>query len=117
MAVTKKIRKSNKIVLNSKDDPKLIKAVVRELRTQDAKLILSKLQDLEKAIYHIAGKQQDMLEFQKQLEKVVVSTATSLEEMINGFDVTVSPEEPNEEENFLIDAWATPKKPTSPVSN
>jgi hypothetical protein len=97
---------------------------MRELRRQDAKLILAKLEDLEKAIYHIAGKQQDMLEGQKELEKVVVATATTLEEMVNGFDVTVSAEENLDDtvddtvdEDFLVDAWGGKKKTVTSTSN
>jgi hypothetical protein len=123
MTVAKKTRKSNTL-LNEADDPKLIKSVMRELRRQDAKLILAKLEDLEKAIYHIAGKQQDMLEGQKELEKVVVATATTLEEMVNGFDVTVSAEENLDDtvddtvdEDFLVDAWGGKKKTVTSTSN
>lgn len=118
MTAAKKVRKS-KIILNEVDDPKLVKTVVEELRKQDIKMILARLENLEKAIYHIAGKQQDMLEMQKELESTVVGVATTLEEMVNGIDVTVSPEEnaADAEDDFLIDAWDGKKKTASSTSN
>lgn len=118
MTVANKVRrKSSKTLLNEVDDPKLIKAVVQELRRTDAKLILAKLEDLEKAIYHIAGKQQDMMEAQKELEKMTVATATTIEEMVNGIEIAVTPEDNDKDEEFLIDAWGGSKKAAAPTSN
>lgn len=97
------------------DNPLLIQAVVTELRGQEAKMLLAKCEDLEKAIYHIAGKQQDMLLQQKELEKVAISTATLVEEMVN--DVESSMTEDLSDDEFLSDAWGSKKKTATSTSN
>jgi hypothetical protein len=95
----------------SKDNPELIQSVTQELRNREMSLVLGKLQDLEKAVYHVAGKQQDVVLGQKHLEEMVVKTATCVEEMAHGIDVAINNE--TSEEEYLTDAWDT-KKNTSP---
>lgn len=96
----------------SKDNPELIKVVAQELRNHEATLVLGKLQDLEKAVYHIAGKQQDVILAQKQLEEAVVKTSTCVEEIAHGIDAAINNEVGNDEE-YLADAWDS-KKSASP---
>lgn len=100
------------------DNPELIQAVTKELQEHDTGLVLARLTDLEKAVYHVAGKQQDIMLQQKELEKVVISTATTLEEMVNGLDGDMEVPGTSEDE-FLGDAWGTKKKKkvASPTSN
>lgn len=101
------------------DNPELIQAVTKELQKQDAKFILDKLTDLEKAIYHVAGKQQDMIMHQKDLEKVIVGTATTLEMMTNGIENAIDHDhaDSQEEEEFLVDAWGSNKKTATSSRN
>lgn len=110
LAETKVLGRKPGMLYTETDNPELIQAVARELHGHDARLVLAKLEDLEKAVYHIAGKQQDMILQQKELEKVVVSTATTLEEMVNGIDSAMSEDAGSSEEDFLVDAWGTKKK-------
>ncbi len=105
----------------AKDNPELIEAVTKEIQGKDSHLILSRLEEmndhilnLEKALYHLAGRQQDMLLQQKDMEKVLVATATSVEEIVHGIDNTEIPTGSDDE--FLVDAWDT-KKTTSSPSN
>lgn len=118
LAETKVLGRKPGMLYTETDNPELIQAVTRELHAHDAHLVLSKLEDLEKAVYHIAGKQQDLIEGQKELEKVVVSTATSLEEVVNGIDSAMTEDSSDDENDFLVDAWGTKKKKVvSPTSN
>lgn len=105
----------------SKDNPELIEAVTKEIQGKDSHLILGRLEELnehvlnlEKALYHLSGRQQDVLLHQKDMEKVLVATATSVEEIVHGIDnAEVSS---GTDEEFLVDAWET-KKPSSSPSN
>jgi len=110
LAETKVLGRKPGMLYTETDNPELIQVVAKELHSHDAHLVLNKLADLEKAVYHIAGKQQDMILQQKELEKVVVSTATTLEEMVNGIDSAMSEDVDSSEEDFLADAWGTKKK-------
>jgi hypothetical protein len=116
MAAKKSVPVTTSTLYTEVEHPKLIKAVVKELKNHDAKLILAKLEDLEKAIYHIAVKQQDMLLQQQQIEKVVVGTSTAVEEMMNGFEMVA--EESMQEEDLPVDVWgSTNKKNVSRTNN
>lgn len=119
LAETKVLGRKPGMLYTETDNPELIQAVIRELREYDTHLVLSKLGDLEKAVYHIARKQQDLIEGQKDLEKIAVSTATSLEEVVNGIDSAMTEDLSDDGENdFLVDAWgAKKKKIVSPTSN
>jgi hypothetical protein len=105
-------------LFTTENNPELIKAVTAQMQGQDAHMILSKLQDLEKAVYHVAAKQQETLEHQKQLEEVVVATATTVDEMLNGMEAAmdgVEGEEEESDEEILDDAWDG-KKGASPLN-
>lgn len=103
----------------SERNPEVIQAVTDELRRHDHSLLLARLQDLEKAIYHIAGKQTVLLEQQKSLEELGIQTATNIEEMLNGFDTAMNDEldsvKEDSEEETLNEVWET-KKPASPLN-
>lgn len=108
----KKVKK-NSVLITPDNSPDVIEAVKNELQKQEAKLILTKLLDLEKAIYHIAAKQQQLSEKFKELEASVVVLSTHLEEIMNGMDTSF--DETSDDET-LID-WENKKKIVSSTNN
>jgi len=94
-----------------KDNPELIRAVTETMQEKNSTFILKRLEDisgkisdLEKAIYHIAVKQTDVVSSQKSLHEIAVANSTILEEMIHlvdhGSELASEPED-----GFLVDAW------------
>jgi hypothetical protein len=103
----------------SENNPELIEAVTREMQGHDAHLILSRIEDtnklllnLEKALYHLAARQHDMAKEQKELERVMNSTATLVEEIANSIDNAEIL--PDSDDEFLTDAWDTKNSSSSP---
>jgi len=90
-------------LITVENNPELIKAVMNELQTMDAGLLLGKLQDIEKAVYHLAGRQQQSIEKEVELEQAVVAMHTTFEEILHGME-TMSDLEESEEE-LLDNAW------------
>lgn len=90
-------------LITVENNPELIKAVMNELQTMDAGLLLGKLQDIEKAVYHLAGRQQQSIEKEVELEQAVVAMHTTFEEILHGME-TMSDLEESEEE-LLENAW------------
>lgn len=96
-------------VISPENNPELIKAVQEEMRSTESALILSKLQDLEKAIFHLAARQQQSNERQAELTESIVVLQTALEELINGMEV-VFDSDSGESEN-TTQAWDGKKIP------
>jgi hypothetical protein len=67
-------------------DEKLIKAVATELNTSIAPMILSKLQDIETALYHLAAKVKDIGDAQARLEQISVGMSTTMEEVLHDLE-------------------------------
>ncbi|TXH11375.1 MAG: hypothetical protein E6R04_01995 [Spirochaetes bacterium] len=67
-------------------DEKLIKAVATELNTSATPMILSKLQDIEKALYHLAAKVKDIGDSQARLEQISVGMSTTMEEVLHDLE-------------------------------
>jgi hypothetical protein len=89
------------------------------MQGHDAHLILSRIEDtnklllnLEKALYHLAARQHDMAKEQKELERVMNSTATLVEEIANSIDNAEIL--PDSDDEFLTDAWDTKNSSSSP---
>jgi hypothetical protein len=81
----KKVKSAGVPVIET--DKKLIEAVANELNTNSAPVILSKLQDLEKAIYHLAGKIKNISESQRRLEQISVGMSTTMEQVLHDLDI------------------------------
>jgi hypothetical protein len=79
-------------------DKKLIKAVADELNSSSAPLILSKLQDLEKAIYHLAGRVKDIGDTVSRLEQISVGMSTTMEEVLHDLEAAESADYNNDYE-------------------
>ncbi|HRD17157.1 MAG TPA: hypothetical protein PK181_10045 [Methanothrix soehngenii] len=67
-------------------DEKLIKAVANELNTTSAPMILSKLQDIEKAVYHLASRVKAIGDSQERLEQLSVGLTTTMEEVLHDLE-------------------------------
>lgn len=67
-------------------DEKLIKAVANELNTNVAPMILSKLQDLEKAIYHLSARVKSIADAQERLEQLSIGMSTTMEEVLHDLE-------------------------------
>lgn len=74
-------------LITPQSDPELIQTVVKELQHQNASIILGKLQDLEKAIYHLASRQNELTKQQEVFEQRLIAIHTNLEEMLNGMEI------------------------------
>lgn len=106
------------VLITSENHPEVIKAVTDELRASQADLVLARLQDLEKAVYHIAVKQQEVIENLKGIEEMVVSTASSVEEIVNGINEATDEFEADGSEgddDLTGSLWET-KKASSPLN-
>lgn len=95
---------SSNLIVSAQSNPELIQSVMNELKQHDNNLMLTRLQELEKAIYHLAARQKEIIERQEALEQLVVAMHTTLEEMFNGMG--------SEDEDFLWEA----KKGASPLN-
>lgn len=114
MTMGKKKNKTekNSLVLGSSEE---VKNLVKNF---DLEVIAKKIQNIEKAIYHLSGRQKESIEHQEKVEELLVHIATTLDEMLNGMDVFVngtsedhyheSDEELDDQE--LDDAWESSKK-------
>jgi hypothetical protein len=102
------------LILSSETNPDLIAAVTDEMHRTDAHLVLNKLIELEKAIYHIANKMQDITVNQKVLEELTISTATTVEEILNGMNDAINEEytADGSDEELVEATWETKKAPT-----
>lgn len=67
-------------------DEKLIKAVANELNTNSAPMILSKLQDIEKVLYHLAARVKTIGDSQERLEQLSVGMSTTMEEVLHDLE-------------------------------
>ncbi len=79
-----KKKSQKKMVIET--DEKLIKAVANELNTSATPMILSKLQDIEKALYHLAAKVKDIGDSQARLEQISVGMSTTMEEVLHDLE-------------------------------
>lgn len=104
-------------LITSENSPEVIEAVAEEMKSIKADLVLARLQDLEKAVYHIAGKQQELMEQQKSMEEIAVSTATSVDEILNGLEEAVNEEfEGAEDDDDLESSIWEGKKASTPLN-
>lgn len=94
------------LIVSAQSHPELIQGVMDELKQHDTGLMLARLQELEKAIYHLASRQKESLDRQEALEQLVVAMHTTLEELLHGMEMG------GEEEEYL---WDT-KKGASPLN-
>lgn len=108
LALTPAVEEAKPLLLTSESNPELIQAVVTEMQNTDAHLLLEKMQDMEKALYHVAARQVQSMEHQKVLEEIIVSMATTLDEMLHGMSQTMDQQEESEEE-ALENAWDAKK--------
>lgn len=99
---------SKPLLITPESNPELIQAVVAELQATDAHMLLEQMQNLEKAVYHMAARQVQGLEHQKILEETMVSMATTLDEMLHGMSQAMDQQEESDEE-ALEDAWDSKK--------
>jgi hypothetical protein len=95
-------------LFTAQSNPELIQDVTDELKRQNASMILGKLQDIEKAIYHLASRQKELTERQELVEQHVVATHTTVEEMLHGMEVVME-----ESDDSDLDAWGTKKGATT----
>lgn len=91
-------------LITAQSNPELIQAVTDELKRQNASMILGKLQDIEKAIYHLTSRQKELTERQELVEQHVVATHTTVEEMLHGMEVVME-----ESDDSDLDVWNTKK--------
>ena len=104
--VRKAVAPKETSLITSENSPEVIEAVAEEMKAMKADLVLARLQDLEKAVYHIAGKQQELLEQQKNAEEIIVATATSVDEILNGLEEAVNEEfEGSEDDDIESSIW------------
>lgn len=87
-SLTKRVQKES-CLWTSESNPQLIEAVSMQLKDQNAQMILGKLQDLEKAVYHLASRQKEVIEKQEVAEQIAVSTNTSVEEILHGLEASI----------------------------
>lgn len=107
------------VLYTTQNNPELIEAVTKEIQGQNAHMILSRIEEtnkhlvnLEKAIYHLSSRQHDLAKEQKELEKLMVSTLTHVEEIVNSIDNAETL--PDSDDDFLSDAWDTTNTSSSP---
>jgi len=91
-------------LITGQSNPELIQAVTEELKRQNAFMILGKLQDLEKAVYHLASRQKEFAERQEMLEQHVVAIHTTVEEMLHGMEIVIEQAEESD-----MEAWDSKK--------
>ena len=114
--VRKAVAPKETSLITSENSPEVIEAVAEEMKAMKADLVLARLQDLEKAVYHIAGKQQELLEQQKNAEEIIVATATSVDEILNGLEEAVNEEfEGSEDDDIESSIWEG-KKASNPLN-
>lgn len=104
--------KDNSLLITRANNPELINLVTKELENKKTDMILAKLQDLEKVVYHLAAKQQEMLVNQKCLEEVAVVTATGVEELLHGLEEAVEQnreQDSDSEDSPSFETWETKK--------
>jgi CRISPR/Cas system-associated exonuclease Cas4 (RecB family) len=115
--IRKAVSPVNTTLITSENSPEVIEAVAEEMKSIKADLVLARLQDLEKAVYHIAGKQQELMEQQKSMEEIAVSTATSVDEILNGLEEAVNEEfEGAEDDDDLESSLWEGKKASTPLN-
>lgn len=114
--VRKAVAPKETSLITSENSPEVIEAVAEEMKAMKADLVLARLQDLEKAVYHIAGKQQELMEQQKNMEEIAVATATSVDEILNGLEEAVNEEfEGSEDDDIESSIWEG-KKASNPLN-
>lgn len=114
--VRKAVAPKETSLITSQNSPEVIEAVAEEMKAMKADLVLARLQDLEKAVYHIAGKQQELMEQQKNMEEIAVATATSVDEILNGLEEAVNEEfEGSEDDDIESSIWEG-KKASNPLN-
>lgn len=64
-------------------DPEETDRIIKQMEQNDLQVLSERVQDLEKAVYHMAGKQSKSLESSEVLEEIIIAVSTAVEELLN----------------------------------
>ena len=130
---TNDINKGENVNKKNIIEPEIKKDVIKSVEVQmlqsfDLQVISTRIHELEKAIYHLSGRNKELIDSHQQLEEIVVRMATTLEEMLNSLedlpeyigviqdpDSIPSDELDEEDEEIINEAWEA-KKGTNPLN-